>query len=314
MTTRTTPAVTLFPAITAGLRCGPFDPRDDAAWDRALPGHHGRAPLRADTGRLTPHRERPLPGHHGRAPLRGPRRRVLRLRPVPLPGHHGRAPLRERGRGHIDGPCLHLFPAITAGLRCGQVVHERPGRGTRVLFPAITAGLRCGPKSSHTLSMPSGPLPGHHGRAPLRGQPGGALFRCAPASSRPSRPGSVAGTLAPFTAIPRPPPLPGHHGRAPLRTGPYTRTTHSTTLPGHHGRAPLRDIRSGDTARTVVTLPGHHGRAPLRAGVGSRSVHPGELLFPAITAGLRCGTAAETQVFDASAISSRPSRPGSVAG
>ena len=188
-----TPRARLFPAITAGLRCGrAYANRGRVDYGSSRPSRPGsvaartttdsRSPTRGSSSRPSrpgsvaarccgrPGRERrqALPGHHGRAPLRQvslpwP---ILRL-PRALPGHHGRAPLRQdcAGDGRLPG---HLFPAITAGLRCGEKSWTVSVAVPALLFPAITAGLRCGNTCCSDVCS-----------------------RCA-TSSRPSRPGSVA--------------------------------------------------------------------------------------------------------------------------
>ena len=167
---------------------------------------------------------------------------------------------------------------------------RRPVGLPRQLFPAITAGLRCGVPNTSDNWLGFWALPGHHGRAPLRAlNPAHASHR-ARTSSRPSRPGSVAGGPAPASPTPR------RCSSRPSRPGSVAGFTSAigtmellSALPGHHGRAPLREVHPAAGTRRAAALPGHHGRAPLRA-VGAREVQ------------------------HARVPSSRPSRPGSVAG
>ena len=301
----------LFPAITAGLRCGmdqldetwsslsrssrPSRPGSVAAGQRgvsgdgadgALPGHHGRDPLRPELvefvgrpGTASSRPSRPGSVAAGRT-SRGPR-----TPKSALPGHHGRAPLRHDACHHLRASSWQLFPAITAGLRCGYsreaAVELLLRSSSRPSRPGSVAATLC-----RTGRWNGTALPGHHGRAPLRPDPRPrsvdhpALFpaitaglRCGWAggrrrrpgvgrSSRPSRPGSVAATASGNWSVRSSPPLPGHHGRAPLRLGRWT--------------APETRCRP---------------------------------LFPAITAGLRCGQLFPSQWGAWSSSSSRPSRP-----
>ena len=176
-----------------------------------------------------------------------------------------------------------LFPAVRAGLHCGEVDGIIELREARKLFPAVRAGLHCGRRRSRhpwgsSLLFPAVRAGLHCGRSVVQQQLHDRRL---------------------FPAV-----------RAGLHCGYiWTRLAQAgdSSLPGREGRAPLRP-HPIDPALGVSQhpLPGREGRAPLRP---RRHPHPSRRnprLFPAVRAGLHCGRADYEARYDESAASSRP--------